>query len=254
MTTSSFERHNIGHLSASSINLFVAAPSLWLMEKVVGIKGKVGAAAHRGSAVESGISHGLFDHSASAEACQAVAMASFDRLTALSGDSRREKERDMIPGMIEQGLALREKGNPMRPNLSDQHKIEVRLEGVPVPIIGYLDFEFADEVIDTKTTNKIPSEMPAGHARQFSLYKHAKMNKRMRGAYISPKRMEIHTLTREQYEKSLAEIVAMSQRMERFLALSDDAQELAAIIPHDPSSFYWNDASTAEAGHKLFGY
>lgn len=249
-----FERHGLAHLSASQINLFVAAPSLWVMEKLLKVKGRVGASAHRGSAVEAGIAHGLFNPKCEHDECVAVATASYDRLTALSGDAKRDTERSYIPGMVASGLGLRAKGNPIRPNSGDQHKIEVSLPGVAVPIIGYLDFEFADEVIDTKSTNKIPSEMPVAHARQFSIYKTAKMDKRMRGAYVSPKRMEIHTLTREQYDTAINEITFMAQRMEKFLGLSDDPAELAAIIPHDPSSFYWNDSQTAAKGKEIFGY
>ena len=249
-----FERHGIAHLSASSLNTFSAAPSLWVLEKLLKVKGRVGCSAHRGSSVETGVSHGLFDPTATQEECEAVALKQYDRLTALSGDDKREKERGVIPGMIKNGLGLRDKGNPIRPNQGDQHKIEVHLEGVPVPIIGYLDFEFADEVIDTKTTNAIPSQMPPAHARQFSLYKTAKMDKRMRGAYISSKRMDILTLDRETYDRSMVEIVAMAKRMERFLSVSGDPQELAAIVSHDPSTFYWSDPATKAEGVRVFGF
>lgn len=252
--TSSFERHGIAHLSASQLNTFSAAPSLWVLEKLLKVKGKVGCSAHRGSSVETGVSHGLFNPTATQEECEAVALQQYDRLTALSGDDRRAKERGVIPGMVKNGLGLREKGNPIRPNQGDQHKIEVMLEGVPVPIIGFLDFEFADEVIDTKTTNAIPSQMPPAHARQFSLYKHAKMDKRMRGAYISSKRMDILTLDRDTYDRSMVEIVAMAKRMERFLSVSDDPQELAAIVSHDPSTFYWSDPATKAEGARVFGF
>lgn len=249
-----FETHGIAHLSASQLNTFAAAPSAWLMEKLLKIKGRVGCSAHRGSSVESGVSHGLFDHSASPEDCEAVALAQYDRLTALSGDDKRDKERGVIPGMVRNGLGLREKGNPIRPNQGDQHRIEVMIEGVPIPFLGYLDFEFATEVIDTKTTNAIPSVMPAAHARQFSLYKTARMNKRMRGAYISSKRMDILTLDRETYDRSMIELTVMAKRMEKFLSVSNDPHELAAIVSHDPSTFYWSDPAMKAEGVRVFGF
>lgn len=250
-----FERHNIAHLSASSLNTFAAAPSLWVMEKLLGHRGKVGCAAHRGSAVEAGISHGLFDKACEVDECIQTGLRLYDRLSALSGDPKREGERQLVSPMIEQGLAtLRERGAPIRPNSGDQHKIEVRLEGVSVPIIGYLDFEMADEVLDTKTTTKIPSALPPAHARQFSIYKHAKMDKRMRGVYVSAKRVEIHTLTREQYDVAISEVTAMAKRMERFLAISNDPCELASIVPHSTDSYFWSDSATAEKGREIFGY
>ena len=249
-----FEKHNIGHLSASSLNTFSAAPSLWVMEKLLKVKSRVGCSAHRGTSVETGVSHGLFDPQASQEECEAVALQQYDRLTALSGDDKRDKERGVIPGMIRNGLGLRERGAPIRPNEGEQHRIEVTFEGVPVPVIGYLDFEFATEVLDAKTTNAIPSALPVAHARQFSVYKTAKMDKRMRGAYISSKRMDILTLDRETYDRSIIEIVAMAKRMERFLSVSDDPQELAAIVSHDPSTFYWSDPATKAKGVEVFGF
>ncbi|OYZ12814.1 MAG: hypothetical protein B7Y35_15775, partial [Sphingomonadales bacterium 28-64-96] len=59
--TNAFERHGLDHLSASSINLFVAQPAMWAMQKLLGHKSRVGAAAHRGTAVEAGVEMGLFD-------------------------------------------------------------------------------------------------------------------------------------------------------------------------------------------------
>jgi len=66
---SSFERHGLDHLSASSINLFVAQPSMWAMQKLMGRKSAVGPAAHRGTSIEAGVEMGLFDPAASVEAC-----------------------------------------------------------------------------------------------------------------------------------------------------------------------------------------
>ena len=54
MSRNAFERHGLDHLSASSINLFVAQPAMWAMQKLMGRKTGVGAAAHRGTAVEAG--------------------------------------------------------------------------------------------------------------------------------------------------------------------------------------------------------
>lgn len=252
--TNSFEHHGIEHLSASQLNKFSAAPSAWVLEKLMKVKGRVGCSAHRGTSVETGVSFGLFDHSLSEDDCVSAALSQYDRLTALSGDDKRDKERGVVPGMVRNGLALREKGNPIRPNDGDQHRIEVMIPGVPIPFLGFLDFEFADEVIDTKTTNAIPSVMPTAHARQFSLYKTAKMEKRMRGAYISSKRMDILTLDRDTYDKSMIEITVMAKRMEKFLSVSDDPLELAAIVSHDPSTFYWSDPAMKAEGVRVFGF
>lgn len=249
-----FETHGLTHLSASQLNLWIAAPSLWVMEKLLKKRGGMGCAAHRGTAAEAGISAGLFDPSLSHEDCVAVAMPVYDRLTALSGDPKRDAERAVIPGMIQQGLALREHGLPIRPNEGDQHKIEVRLEGVSVPIIGYLDWLYPEEVLDLKTTNKIPSEMSESHIRQAAIYKCAHYDKRIRFAYTSSKKMEKHTLKKDQYEKAIKQIQGSAKRLEKFLSLSRDPLELAEIVPHGTDNFYWSDATTKANGVSVFGY
>ena len=72
---SAFERHELDHLSASSINLFVAQPAMWAMQKLMGRRSMVGPAAHRGTAIEAGVEMGLFDPAAPVEACQDAAIA-----------------------------------------------------------------------------------------------------------------------------------------------------------------------------------
>lgn len=249
-----FEDHGLTHLSASQVNTWINAPSLWLMEKLLGKRGQMGCAAHRGTAAEAGISAGLFDHAMSEEDCVAVALPVYDRLTALSGDPKRDAERAVIPGMIRQGLALREHGKPIRPNEGDQHKVEIRLEGVSVPVIGYLDWLYPDEVLDLKTTMRVPSSMSETHLRQASIYKTAHMDKRVRFFYTSDKKSEKHTLTREQYDSSMRQLTLAAQRLERFLGLSKDARELAAIIPHSSESFYFSDATTKANAVEVYGY
>lgn len=255
-----FEKHGIDHLSPSSISAWINAPSLWVLEKLLKHRSAMGAAGHRGTATEAGVSAGLFDHALTEDDCAAVAFPMYDRLTALSGDSKRESERALIPGMIRQGLALRSHGVPIRPNQparfgsGEQHKVEIVVEGVSVPIIGYLDWMYADEILDLKTTTRVPSAMSDTHLRQAAVYKTAHMSKRVRFFYCSDKKSEKHTLTREQYDAAMREIVCASQRLERFLGVSDDPRELAAIVPHSSDSFYFNDPATKAKAIEVFGF
>lgn len=255
-----FERHGIDHLSPSSISAWINAPSLWVLEKLLKHRGSMGAAAHRGTATETGVSAGLFDHALSHDDCVALALPAYDRLTGLSGDPKRESERAVIPGMIRQGLELRSHGVPIRPNQparfgsGEQHKVEISVEGVSVPIIGYLDWLYPDEILDLKTTLRVPSAMSETHLRQAAVYKTAHMDRRVRFFYVSDKRSEKHTLTREQYDSAMREIVCASQRLERFLGISDDPRELAAVVPHSSDSFYFNDPATKAKAVEVFGF
>lgn len=256
----SFEKHGIDHLSPSSINSWINAPSLFVLERLLGFKGQMGCAAHRGTATEAGVSAGLFDHALSAADCLAVAHPVYDRLTALSGDPKRDTERAVIPGMIAQGLNLREHGQPIRADApsrfggQEQHKVEITLEDVGVPVIGYLDWMYADEILDLKTTLRVPSAMSETHLRQASVYKAAHMDKRVRFFYCSDKKSEKHTLTREQYDQAITELTCAAQRLGRFLALSEDGHELAALVPHSSESFYFNDPLTKAKAVEIYGY
>ena len=55
------------------------------------------------------------------------------------------------------------------------------------------------------------------------------MDKRVRFFYASDKKSEKHTLTRDQYDAAMNQIVKAAQRLERFLGVSKDREELAAI-------------------------
>ena len=152
--TSSFERHGIDHLSASSINLFVAEPAMWAMQKLLGRKSGVGAAAHRGTSIEAGVEMGLFEPEAPVEACQELAQARFNQLTVLSGDPNRDKEFAALAPSVAIALKeLRQYGVPSAADGNRQHRIETPIEGVSVPFIGWLDFWFQDHaiIVDLKT-------------------------------------------------------------------------------------------------------
>ena len=94
-----YERH-----SPSALNLFAASPSMFVLERILGIKQPVGVPAHRGVAVEDGVAHGLKYPDVGLKECCDVAYTKYDTLTAMSPDDRREKYRENIPDMIEQAL------------------------------------------------------------------------------------------------------------------------------------------------------
>ena len=59
-------------------------PAMFVLERVLGKKQPVGAPAHRGSAVEDGVTMGLNNMKASVPSCVNVALTKYDTLTALS--------------------------------------------------------------------------------------------------------------------------------------------------------------------------
>lgn len=249
-----FERHGLDHLSASSINLFVAQPAMWALQKLMGRKTGVGAAAHRGTAIEAGVEMGLFDPALPVETCQDAAIARFNKLTALSADPNVEKERSGIaPAVAIALLELRQYGIPGSADGTRQHRIEVDLPGVPVPFIGWLDFWFPDHgiIIDLKTQGRLSSKISDPHARQGAIYHAAHGNNEIRFAYVTPQKIGVYRL--EDPRHHLDRVVSIAQSIERFLSLSDDGAELTAALSPDLDSFYWKDTAARAAAEEIWG-
>lgn len=251
-----FEKHGITHLSASSVNLFIAQPALWCCSYLLKKRPAVGPAAHRGTSIECGVEAGLFDPEMPVEEAQKVALAKFHGLTRLSADPRIEKERETIAPSVAVALAeLRQYGVPDKPDdaLGRQHKIILTLPGIPVPVWGFLDFDFFDHgiVVDLKSTARIPSEISAPHARQGAIYTTAGSNRQTRMAYVSAKKIAVYVV--EDVERHLASFTQAAQAIERLLSLSDDGEKLTRCFAPDLTSFYWGDASARALAHEIWG-
>lgn len=250
-----FERHGIDHLSASSLNLFAAEPALWVVTKLLKRPIPGGLAAQRGRAIERGVELGLFDPSLTVAHCQEAAEAEFDTLTAFAPQPERAKAREVIAPTVAAAIAeLRPYGIPTAPAEGErQHRIEVRLPEIPVPLLGYLDFLFDAHgiVVDLKTSTRIPAEISPAHARQGAVYV-AGTNRQMRFAYATPKRVAVYALDNPALH--LAALGAIAQRLGRFLATSADPHALAAIVCPDFEDFRWSDPAARAIGREVFGF
>ena len=250
-----FEKHGSTHLSASSVNLFIAQPAKWACSYLMGKCTPVGPAAHRGTAIEAGIEAGLFDPELPVEECQRIARETYHRLTRLNADPRVEKEREAVEPSVAIGLAeLRQYGVPEKPEGEGrQRKLELTVPGVSVPVWGFLDFLWPDHgmILDLKTAARIPSEISDAHARQGALYLQHGSNLQMRFAYVTAKKCTVYVL--EDAPRHLASFVQAAQAIERLLSLSDDGEALTRCFAPDLSSFYWGDASARRLAHEIWG-
>jgi hypothetical protein len=224
------ERH-----SPSSLNLFCASPSMFVLERVLGVRQPVGSPAHRGTAVEDGVTHGLLNLGADVADCVAVALKKYDTISALSGDKRREDYRATIPDMVKTALEeLRPYGTPSR----CQGFVEWRPDGLVSPIVGYFDYEWEQHgvLVDLKTTEKLPSAIKVPHARQVALYTQSD-NVDARLTYCTPKKKATYRLENVREHRNALHQIAL--RLERFLSLSDDPEFFTSITAPDYESFYW---------------
>ena len=247
--TNCFEHYGIKHLSPSSCNTYAASPAAFVIDKILKRKSEVGPAAHRGTAVESGVVLGLTTD-ADDNSCTSWADEEFWRLTAMSNDPRREKERAAVGEMVKVGLKeLRPYGRPT----STQGKIEYRVEGLAVPLLGYCDVEWENHkiLIDLKTTHALPSQIKINHARQVALYAAARggdVDPRL--CYITPKKCATYRLENVGDHVRALENIALA--IQRFLSITKDPMELASIVVPDLESFYFNDPDMRQAAYEVW--
>jgi hypothetical protein len=240
----SYERH-----SPSKLNLYCAQPSMFVLEYVKGIRQEVGPPAIRGVAVEDGVTHGLTHLDASNEECAKVALATYDSRTTLSGDQRRDKYRATIPDMVTTALEeLRAYGRPS----STQGLVEWKPEELQLPIVGYYDYQWDNLGIlaDLKTSEKMPGSIKIPHARQVALYSTSD-NVDARLIYVTPKRLEAYRL--ENIREHRQALVKIAQTVERFLSISDDADELMGLVCPDLESYFWNNPHMRQLAYEQWG-
>lgn len=248
---SGFLRHKRTHVSVSQCNLFQADVWLYVFEQIMGNRSAPGCSAHRGTAAEAGVAMGLLNPDAALADCQAHALDEYDRLSALSRDPNREKEREAVPGIVEQGLEeLRFYGCPSHVQL----EIRWQHPDLPVPFKGFIDFMWEQHglILDMKTQLRLASEISTSHARQLALYGAAVSdNYGLRVGYFTPKKRAVYQV--ENAKQHLDSLVRIARAIDRFLDISDDPNELLQLVVPNTSSFYFSDPITRQKAFEISG-
>jgi len=234
-----FEKHNIKHLSASSINLWTNAPDVWVAQYLFGKRGPMSAAAMRGICTEDAVVAVLTGQLQKAGALD-QALEKFDKFFPI-GDEKTTKERAMIEPCMELALGeLEQYGQPEFPE-EGQEKISItaKTDDYEIPVIGFLDLVFPEHglVIDLKTTGRMPSTMSAEHQLQRAIYQKARGNQAVKFLYVSPKKTSL--LEDGDPTELLRKAKVQISRMEKFLR-AGNAQDIRDVIPVNPNTFYWN--------------
>lgn len=242
-----FVRH-----SPSSLNLFCSAPAMFVLEKIVGRRQPVGAPAHRGTAVEDGVTEGLMNPDMPLKDCHEVAFKKYDFITALSTDTRNADFRATIPAMVDLTLeALRPYGIPSE----CQGFVEWQPDDLRCPIVGYFDYRWEDVgiLVDLKTTSALPSSIKESHARQAAFYAHMTGDKDIDAqiAYCTPKKKAVYRL--ENIDAHLNALHKIAKNCENFLSLSEDPEFFTSLLCPDYESFYWGGPAR-QIGYETFGF
>jgi len=229
-----FARHGIRHLSPSSLNLWREQPGLWTLRYLNGFREDAGAAAWRGSAVEAGLEH--FLRKRDLEAAELHAVASFEANAQGLADDETDAERQLLVPMLRRAVDAFCEAPDL---IATQLKVELFLDGVPVPVIGYADFVLEDgSIIDLKTTKQCPSAPKPDHARQVALYSEARQAPASL-LYVTAKRSERYPV-----EDTAPHIAAMRRdalALQWFLERHEDGQSALRSLPCNTDHFFWSD-------------
>ena len=249
MSDNPFKRFGIKHLSHSNLELARQEPALWVLRYLYKIYDPSNCAMERGKAVEHGCD--IFHHRSEFDDPAQEALDQFNKATALGFDGEaREKEAANVPSMVNQYIDLFEG----KPPIVDayQRRIEVEIPGIPVPVIGFTDFEFEDTIVDLKTTTRLPSAISAAHRRQGSIYSRASGNRGVDFIYVTPKKAARYAL--EDADQAWSEVCGSAHSLMHALSRYETKEEIAKSVIPNYDSFYWNNPSTRESGRKIFGY
>ena len=253
-----FEIHGLKRISVSNVNKFREAPDAWACQYLGKQRFPSGWAAVQGQAVEAGVELSLFNGLGIDDAQQhAISFLKKESLFFDNKPEEMEKRTPIVKRMVENALEqLMPLGVPEIPEEGKrQHIIQVPVrftegDNGTVDLIGYLDFWYPEHnlIVDLKTTSKAPSKWSLSHGIQAAVYQKAVAAKHGK----EPQVKFLYCLTRQKDPFIWMEMTEGAEylkkfkftvtQMERLLRLSNDSSEIIASIPHNPDSFYWNNA------------
>lgn len=225
--------------------MYAEEPAFWSMVYLHGYKDQAGAKAWRGSGVEAGLDLWLYRRDFQEAEKAALARFETDALGELTESV--DLERKSIRGYLEQACnALQHKQEPT----ARQLKIEYWFDGIEVPVIGYIDYEFEDEGIDLKTSKRMPSVPWPNHCRQVSLYQAAR-KKPYKLLYVTEKKWDLKTIKEPDVHVKRLEWYAHSIR--RLLSVFPDKYDASRIFaPNFDHMFYWKEESSVELAKEIW--
>lgn len=236
-----FARHGISHLSVSSLDLWVNEPALWVARYMYGIRSESGPSAKRGNAVEAGLNHALAGASDDEAIEAALANYALNVVGEITDDI--EAERANIPGMVRLAAQdLRPLGRP----LTTQRRIEWRMDKVSVPILGFIDYEFDEFILDLKSTLRLPSEPRKGHVVQVVSYGDA-LSKRPALFYVTPKKRQRFNHEQMDADGARWTLRRAAISLQVMLAVAADREEMANFMVPKFDDFRWDDPAKKAA-------
>jgi hypothetical protein len=252
MNKNPFENHNVGHLSASSINEYITNPQRWILH-VSGFRDRFGIPAMwRGTAVDKALCIAIEEPDVSEAQIIKWAENSFDEEYKSAIEDkipvmavRAESERDNLSRYLAPAIPhFRSLGKP----LATQKKIKLELDELPIPIIGYLDLLYDGVVRDIKTVSRLPNKVPTATCRQLSIYATAEnCHPIVDYVHANKTASKVVVMPVENVDAHMAVVRQAANNMMRLLSYSDDITEIASLMIPDLDDWRWSDGERVAA-------
>lgn len=248
--------HGITRVSPSLVGSLQDDLAYGLMQAIPALKvrGKAGPSAIRGRALDRAVTFAAFHHDAPDDAVLSFAERVF------SDEERKELEAGAAfdPGELAEERAdlaafltaavphIRGWGVPE----AEQGKVELEIEGLGVPMIGYFDLLYPAAVRDLKTTSRMPSAASQRHAKQLSGYAIATG----RDAWVDYlTKRELRSYRIEDPSRWMAEVSAVLFALRRLLSISRDPYEICSLVAPNFEAWCWSDADVRSAARAIWG-
>ena len=241
-----FAHHGVGHLSPSSLNLFIMQPA-WALLKISGVKDTgVGPAAWRGSAIDKVTQKLAVEPDTPEDELQKMATAKFSEQEKEAVDDHGDKvgrEASSLPKYIKHARTLfADLHERHGPPVDMQKKVKADL-GFSVPVIGYYDFLYEGQVRDVKT-GRVQKTLPYGPKRQVALYAYCTGTEPWVD-YIGTTDAISHPVP--DHAAHLEDLINAGTALANVLGRSEDIKECCRSVYPDFDHWLWSDSTIAAA-------
>jgi len=232
-----FEHFGIEHLSASSINLFIQNVPLFIVRYLHKYKSPTNAAMLRGTVIDHALGKGYSIKEAQGEFL--VLMNKSKENGVVFDEEKSEKEFNDIEKYLEIGIPFYKQ---LPKPVSYQKRVELQFDDVPIPIIGFVDFEMEDCIRDIKTTARRPSTLLPPVQRQLAIYATALEKNRAYAdyLYVAKTKSEVITLECDDIDARLNEVYRVSLTIMNLLQ-NNNIQDLVNIFYPDLEHWQWSE-------------
>ena len=242
-SNNAFKPHGINHLSPSSINSFIGDLPMWIMRYLYNVRDNAGVGALRGIATETTLQkkyeNGFFDYSL--QESEFIRLVNENQLN--QDDTKTLKEKD---NLVKYGSILDEHFN-YDGLISVQEKVEIQPNDLPIPILGYIDFNFTKAIVDLKTTARMPSQPSEGHKRQMAFYSLAYPEKEIHLFYVTPREHKVFNISKQTLKNYQEQLLNIAFSIQNYLSQSSDRVILTNRTYPNFDKWEWSESMKNEA-------